>query len=84
MKARRKTGVIDVQRYEQEAVQAWPPGVRFLPTEGGVSVWNEPQQTWVRVHDGDYVRIDNPDDIYPIGADAFAELYDQIDDPVPA
>jgi hypothetical protein len=28
------------------------------------------------VNDGDYVRIDTPDDIYPIAREKFDELYE--------
>ena len=59
MKARKTAGVIEVQRYERGTVQAWPPAVQFLVDGEALRVWNEPQQTWVGVNDGDYVRIDN-------------------------
>ena len=80
MKARKKAGVIEVQQYHAEEVQAWPSHVRFR--EGSVAerpaVWNEPQQTYVGVNDGDYIRIDNLNDVYPISAEYFAENYEVI------
>jgi len=83
MKARRKTGVIEVQQYKPDSVQGWPAFVQFQansPDDGGdiTAVWNEPQKTWVHVNDGDYIRIDNPADVYPIAANYFAENYEPL------
>lgn len=83
MKARKKTGVIEVQQYLKNEVQGWPPFVKFQPSDGQLTVWNKPQNTWVGVNDGDYIRIDNPEDIYPIAADYFAQNYEPIEESVP-
>jgi hypothetical protein len=86
MKARKKAGVIEVQRFARGTVQVWPPAVRFAADPGTemVRVWNAPQQTWVGVNDGDYVRIDDPADVYPIAPEYFAANFDVVPDEVPA
>ena len=77
MKARKKAGVIEVHQYLQGAVQGWPPFVRWLEGEP-TAVWNEPQQSWVGVNHGDYIRIDNPEDVYPINAEYFAQNFELV------
>jgi hypothetical protein len=84
MKARKKAGVIEVQRFARGTVQAWPPHVQFLVDGEALRVWNAPQQTWVGVNDGDYVRIDDPADVYPIAPEYFAANFDVVPDEVPA
>lgn len=80
MKARKKTGTIDVQQFHAGTVQAWPPHVRWQQEETRTAVWNEPQQTWVGVNDGDYIRLDQPTDVYPIAATYFAANYEWVSD----
>ena len=45
----------------------------------GIQVFNKPQQTWITVNRGDYLRVDNPEDIYPIAPDYFAKNYDLVE-----
>lgn len=87
MKARKKSGMIEVQQFRQSEIQSWPPAVRFMASVNDpavTSVWNEPQKTWVGVNDGDFIRVDNPDDIYPIAADYFAQNYEPAEETVTA
>lgn len=81
MKARKKAGVIEVERYFSRSLQSWPPHVRFGARAEGqpATVWNEPQQAWIPVHDGDYIRIDLPNDVYPINAEYFAANFDVVE-----
>lgn len=82
MKARKKAGVIEVQQFKDGEVQSWPPFVKFgargVVDPTATKVWNGVQKTWVGVNDGDYIRIDNPDEVYPIAAYYFAQNYDVV------
>jgi hypothetical protein len=79
MKARKRTGLIEVEQYRQG--QPLPDRLHDLILIGddGATVFNKPQGVHVPVHDGDYVRVDNPEDIYPINAAYFAENYDPVE-----
>jgi hypothetical protein len=83
MKAQRKPIAVEVVQYH--AGQPLPPEldgiVHFTGSSGGLnvaSVYNKPHNAQLVVNDGDYVRIDNPDDIYPMTPKHFDELYEAI------
>jgi hypothetical protein len=76
MKARKKAGVIEVVQYFSRSLDQHPA---IQHDASGAFVFNKPQNTNVRVHDGDYIRVDNPEDIYPINAEYFKENYDVVD-----
>jgi hypothetical protein len=78
--ARKKAGVIEVVQYR--AGEPLPfQGLVVGSVTGEARIYNAPQDSWVTVNDGDYIRIDNPDDIYPINADYFAANYDVVEEP---
>jgi hypothetical protein len=84
MQARKKPGgTIEVEQYH--AGQPLPAALEGIVQFSGASgapmlatVYNKPQHTQITVNDGDYVRIDMPDDIYPIAAAYFAQNYDLV------
>lgn len=45
----------------------------------GAEVWNETQGSWIRVNEGDVLRIDDPDDVYPIAADYLEENFEEVE-----
>jgi hypothetical protein len=81
MKAQRKVTTIEVVQYH--AGQPLSPELDGIVTFSGLlggptvaSVYNRPHNAQMVVNDGDYVRIDTPDDIYPIAREKFDELYE--------
>lgn len=42
-------------------------------------VWNGEQKCYVQVNQGDFLRVDNPNDIYPISKAYFDENYTQVE-----
>lgn len=70
-----------------EAVQ-FAPGVP-LPVgtqiEYGIDtpwrVWNALHESWIGFRAGDWLRVDNPEDVYPIDAATFARTYEPLEEP---
>ena len=82
-KARRKAIEIEVVQFfaHQQPPAKELVGLLHFGTHSGLpntipTVFNKPHNAEMVVNDGDYVRIDKPDDIYPITKAAFDELYD--------
>lgn len=76
LQARKRVGLIEVERYH--ASEPIPSCVQ-IRADGSAYVHNVPQNSEITVNEGDYVRVDNPDDIYPIAADYFAANYDLVE-----
>lgn len=60
---------------EGEARVAYTPG-----QPKAFQVWNEIHATWIGFAAGDFLRIDDADDVYPIDADTFMDTYTEVTD----
>jgi hypothetical protein len=63
--------------------QPLPPNVHQKFDEngpGGYHVYNDLHTSWIDLKLGDWVRIDDPNDTYPIDAAYMAANYDQIEE----
>jgi hypothetical protein len=76
MKAVRKPQpLIEVVRYFSRSLDQHPA---IQHDAAGAFVFNKPQNTNIRVNEGDYLRVDNPDDVYPINAEYFDANFDVV------
>ena len=57
----------DIDKYREE--------FHIEVNNAGNQVWNKPQNQFVNFNPTDYIRVDNPNDIYPINKEYFEENY---------
>jgi len=54
----------------------WPKGIDFDPDDGSYGVWNDLHQIRIKFKHGDFIRMDNPQDRYPIDRETFHRTYE--------
>lgn len=47
---------------------------------GRWQVWNGKHESWINVDVGDFIRVDDPDDFYPVARDTFEATYELVVD----
>lgn len=57
----------------------FPSFVKLRAFDGAVQVYNPAHSSWISVKDGDWIRIDNPGDVYPITNDYMKSKYRAIE-----
>jgi hypothetical protein len=75
MKARSKPREIEVREFL--LTEELPPGVEFHV--GGWVVFNKLHNSFIGIKPGDFVRVDNEDDRYPIDRKTFFKTYEIIE-----
>lgn len=83
-KFRSKPKIITAEQF-RVAHKPWPPNVRAeTDVDGGGTyyvVHNNLHESDIRLHDGDYVRVDDLNDTYPIDQSYMGENYTQLAGP---
>lgn len=73
-KYRRIPEIIEAVEFRTEDDE-WPNGVA-LDGELNTFVWNDLHKTYIKVRDGDFIRMDKPNDRYPIDRKTFFQTYE--------
>lgn len=79
-KFRSKPRVITAEQFELG--KKLPAKIRLSPnvsTSPVYEVWNGLHSSWIKLKPGDYVRIDDPNDNYPIDQETFHNTYEPIE-----
>jgi hypothetical protein len=75
IQARKKAGLIIVDQLTEDNLP-----INTSEVAGHYFVQNRLHNSQIGIKLGDYVRVDNPDDTYPIDAAYFAENYEVVDE----
>lgn len=78
-KFRRKPVVIEAERFDPENGQ-WPAPVieKHGLTVYRYSVYNALHNNYIPVKPGDYIRVDKPNDVYPIAESVLEKEYEEV------
>ena len=76
MKFQSKPKIIEAEQFDPKS-SVWPKGVYSFP-HNNYRVYNRLHDTNIFVKPGDWIRIDNEDDIYPIADGVMKENYEAI------
>jgi len=74
-KYRRIPEIIEAIEFKA-GTKEWPEGIQYNHSEKSYMVWNALHKSWIKLKDGDYVRMDNPRDRYPIDRKTFMKTYE--------
>lgn len=73
MKFRNKPKIINAEEFYPHE-ERWPVNVCYI--NGSYKVWNNLHSSYITVKPGDWIRIDNIDDTYPIDRAYIEENYE--------
>lgn len=74
-----KPKIITAIKLDPDQLEAIPAHV-FRDKDGDWAVYNKLHDSNIKLKVGDYIRVDDPNDTYPIDADYMAANYDELPD----
>jgi hypothetical protein len=74
-KYRRISKIIEAVEF-RPGDEEWPKGVQYDPDGTGFVVWNDFDKSYIKIKAGDFIRMDKPQDRYPIDRETFSRTYE--------